>query len=141
MADRPLFIRLNLPSGLEEALESLAREVLRQKPQNIYEFAADHFEELVKKRNECKYYFPSEYSFYHGINLGSIIFLYLVIILMHILIAEGVTSDDIFGIHTELKLPSSKIQSHLAIGDEDNTELESVSGKSKMYFKATIKLL
>jgi len=96
MADRPLFIRLNLPSGLEEALESLAREVLRQKPQNIYEFAADHFEELVKKRNE----------------------------------SEGVTSDDIFGIHTELKLPSSKIQSHLALGDEDNTELESVSGRN-----------
>ena len=68
MADRPLFIRLNLPSGLEEALESLAREVLRQKPQNIYEFAADHFEELVKKRNECKYYHPPEYSFYHRIN-------------------------------------------------------------------------
>ena len=59
---------------------------------------------------------------------------------MHILIAEGVTSDDIFGIHTELKLPSSKIQSHLAIGDEDNTELESVSGKNKMYFKGTKEL-
>ena len=55
MADRPLFIRLNLPSGLEDALESLAREVLRQKPSNIYEFAADHFEELVKRRNECKW--------------------------------------------------------------------------------------
>ena len=67
MADRPLFIRLNLPSGLEEALESLAREVLRQKPQNIYEFAADHFEELVKKRNECKNYFTPKYSYYHGI--------------------------------------------------------------------------
>ena len=57
-------IRLNLPSGLEEALESLAREVLRQKPQNIYEFAADHFEELVKKRNECKYYHTPEHLFY-----------------------------------------------------------------------------
>ena len=51
---------------------------------------------------------------------------------MHVLIAEGVTSDDIFGIHTELKLPSSKIQSHLQIGDDDNTELESVSGKNKL---------
>ena len=56
-------------------------------------------------------------------------------------IAEGVTSDDIFGIHTELKLPSSKIQSHLAIGDEDNTELESVSGKSKIYFESIIELI
>ena len=70
----------------------------------------------------------------------SIMFLYFAIIFMHILIAEGVTSDDIFGIHTELKLPSSKIQSHLAIGDEDNTELESVSGKSKMYFESIIEL-
>ena len=71
---------------------------------------------------------------------SKLLMLHAVLILMHILIAEGVTSDDIFGIHTELKLPSSKIQSHLAIGDEDNTELESVSGKSKMYFKGTIEL-
>ena len=73
--------------------------------------------------------------------IWKLLMLHAVLILMHILIAEGVTSDDIFGIHTELKLPSSKIQSHLAIGDEDNTELESVSGKSKMYFKGTIALL
>ena len=52
VAERPLFIKLNLPDGLEEALEGLAREVLREKPGNIYEFAADYFEELVKKRNE-----------------------------------------------------------------------------------------
>ena len=52
MADRPLFIRLSLPSGLEDTLEGLAREVLRHKPKNIYEFAADHFEELLRKRNE-----------------------------------------------------------------------------------------
>ena len=75
------------------------------------------------------------------LSIDRIIFLYIAIILMHILIAEGVTSDDIFGIHTELKLPSSKIQSHLAIGDEDNTELESVSGKSKMYFESIIELI
>ena len=47
---RPLFIRLTLPDGLEEALEGLAREVLRHKPDNIYEFAADHFEQQLKKR-------------------------------------------------------------------------------------------
>ena len=58
MAERPLFIKLNLPDGLEEALEGLAREVLREKPGNIYEFAADYFEELVKKRNEGIHYFP-----------------------------------------------------------------------------------
>ena len=66
------------------------------------------------------------------LSIGSIKFLYSINILMHVLIAEGVTSDDIFGIHTELKLPSSKIQSHLQIGDDDNTELESVSGKNKL---------
>ena len=45
------------------------------------------------------------------------------------LLAEGISSDDIFGIHTELKLPPQKNQSHLGIGDDDYTELESVSGK------------
>ena len=47
---RPLFIRLTLPDGLEEALEGLAREVLRSQPDNILEFAANHFEQLVKTR-------------------------------------------------------------------------------------------
>jgi Regulatory subunit of type II PKA R-subunit len=37
MADRPLFIRLSLPMGLEDTLEGLAREVLRNKPKNIYQ--------------------------------------------------------------------------------------------------------
>jgi hypothetical protein len=45
------------------------------------------------------------------------------------LTAEGISSDDIFGIHTELKLPPQKTQSHLGLGDDDNTELESISGK------------
>ena len=63
VAERPLFIKLNLPDGLEEALEGLAREVLREKPGNIYEFAADYFEELVKKRNEGIRYFPLFFSF------------------------------------------------------------------------------
>ena len=52
--DKPLFIRLSLPSGLEESLEGLAREVLRSQPKNIYEFAAEHFEELLRKRNKGK---------------------------------------------------------------------------------------
>ena len=56
VTERPLFIRLNLPDGLEEALEGLAREVLREKPGNIYEFAADYFEDLVKKRNKGGYW-------------------------------------------------------------------------------------
>ena len=51
---RPLFIRLTLPDGLEEALEGLAREVLRQQPENICQFAANHFEQILKKRGTVK---------------------------------------------------------------------------------------
>ena len=47
---RPLFIRLTLPDGLEEALEGLSREVLRHKPEDINEFAAEHFDQLLKRR-------------------------------------------------------------------------------------------
>ena len=41
-------------------------------------------------------------------------------------LAEGISNDDIFGIHTELKLPPQK--NHLGLVEDDNTELESVSG-------------
>ena len=50
--ERPLFIRLSLPAGLEESLEGLAREVLRSQPKNLYKFAADHFEAKLKNRNQ-----------------------------------------------------------------------------------------
>ncbi len=49
-AGRPLFIRLSLPPGLEEALEGLAREILRSKTDNILLFAAEYFENLVQIR-------------------------------------------------------------------------------------------
>ena len=60
---RPLFIRLTLPDGLEEALEGLAREVLRSQPDNILEFAANHFEQLVKTRvsTGSKYNYVNNY--------------------------------------------------------------------------------
>ena len=51
MADRPLIIRLRVPCGLEDALEGLAREILRSKPKYMYEFAAQYFERLLRKRN------------------------------------------------------------------------------------------
>ena len=54
MADRPLFIRLSMPSGLEDALEGLAREILRSQPKDMYEFAAQYFEGLLIKRNKGK---------------------------------------------------------------------------------------
>ena len=50
--ERPLFIRLSLPAGLEESLEGLAREVLRAQPKDLHRFAADHFEAKLKIRNQ-----------------------------------------------------------------------------------------
>ena len=52
MADRPLFIRLSMPSGLEDALEGLAREVLRAQPKDMLEFSAEYFEGLLRTRNK-----------------------------------------------------------------------------------------
>jgi hypothetical protein len=54
MADRPLFIRLSMPSGLEDALEGLAREILRSQPKDLYEFSAQYFEGLLRKRHKGK---------------------------------------------------------------------------------------
>ena len=55
MADRPLFIRLSMPSGLEDALEGLAREILRAQPKDLLEFSADYFEGLLRSRNKGNY--------------------------------------------------------------------------------------
>ena len=40
------------PDGLEEFLESLTREVLRQQPEDLHVFAALHFEKLLQKRGQ-----------------------------------------------------------------------------------------
>ena len=55
MADRPLFIRLSMPSGLEDSLEGLAREVLRAQPKDMLEFSAQYFEGLLRTRNKGMY--------------------------------------------------------------------------------------
>ena len=57
MADRPLFIRLSMPSGLEDALEGLAREVLRSQPKDMLEFSAQYFEGLLRSRNKGNFIF------------------------------------------------------------------------------------
>ncbi|XP_054010998.1 uncharacterized protein LOC128893793 [Hylaeus anthracinus] len=41
-----------IPRGLAPAVEGLAREILRHRPQDIYTFAAHHFEQLVKLREK-----------------------------------------------------------------------------------------
>ncbi|XP_076165649.1 uncharacterized protein LOC143145800 [Ptiloglossa arizonensis] len=41
-----------IPRGLAPAVEGLAREILRHRPQDIYTFAARHFEQLIKLREK-----------------------------------------------------------------------------------------
>jgi len=53
------FIAPRVPHGLATVVEGLAREVLRHRPEDIYVFAAHHFEKLLKLREE---YHVKEYS-------------------------------------------------------------------------------
>jgi len=48
-----------VPHGLATVVEGLTREVLRHRPEDIYVFAAHHFEKLLKLREE---YHIEEYS-------------------------------------------------------------------------------
>ena len=49
--------RLRVPNGFQNILEGLAREVLRCQPENIYNFSAAYFEELLRKREGLNKYF------------------------------------------------------------------------------------
>ncbi|EFN74095.1 Sperm surface protein Sp17 [Camponotus floridanus] len=48
-----------VPHGLASVVEGLTREVLRHRPEDIYIFAAHHFEKLLKLREQ---YYTEEYS-------------------------------------------------------------------------------
>lgn len=48
-----------VPHGLAAIVEGLTREVLRHRPEDIYVFAADHFENLLKLR---EHYHAQEYN-------------------------------------------------------------------------------
>lgn len=37
---------LKVPDGLKELMSDISREVLREQPENIYEFIADYLEEM-----------------------------------------------------------------------------------------------
>lgn len=37
---------LKIPDGLKELMSDISREVLREQPENIYEFIADYLEEM-----------------------------------------------------------------------------------------------
>lgn len=41
----------SVPEGMVDLLKGLARNVLREKPENIYEFAAEYFENLLRERD------------------------------------------------------------------------------------------
>uniref|UniRef100_A0A2C9JZ98 RIIa domain-containing protein n=1 Tax=Biomphalaria glabrata TaxID=6526 RepID=A0A2C9JZ98_BIOGL len=44
--------KLRVPKGFQNILEAFAREVLRSQPENIHEFAAAYFENMMKVRTE-----------------------------------------------------------------------------------------
>lgn len=66
------FIAPRVPHGLAAVVEGLTREVLRHRPEDIYVFAAHHFEKLLKLREqyqaeeysgrECNYEFTREFN-------------------------------------------------------------------------------
>lgn len=45
---------LSVPPGLEALMEGLTREVLKHQPKDICAFAANHFEELLKTRENSE---------------------------------------------------------------------------------------
>ena len=42
---------MKIPANLDTVLHRLTREMIRQQPKNIYEFAADFFDRLVDERD------------------------------------------------------------------------------------------
>jgi hypothetical protein len=42
--------KLRVPKGFQNILEGLAREVLRNQPENPFEFGAKYFEQLLRVR-------------------------------------------------------------------------------------------
>lgn len=47
--------RVSVPVGLEELMEGLAKEVLLNKPEDIYLFAAKYFSKLLLLRDKGNY--------------------------------------------------------------------------------------
>lgn len=41
---------LRVPDGLKQLMSDISREVLREQPENIYEFVADYLEEMTLAR-------------------------------------------------------------------------------------------
>ena len=46
--------RLRIPTGFEHILEGLTREVLRDQPEDIIQYAAEYFQRMLEQRiSEC----------------------------------------------------------------------------------------
>lgn len=43
--------KLRIPPGFEHLLEGLAREILREQPKNLIEFAAQYFQNKLQERD------------------------------------------------------------------------------------------
>lgn len=43
--------KLRVPPGFEHLLEGLAREILREQPKNLLEFAAQYFSKKIQERD------------------------------------------------------------------------------------------
>lgn len=54
--------KLRVPPGFEHLLEGLAREILREQPKNLLEFAAQYFRNKLQERD-------GEYGFWHEARL------------------------------------------------------------------------
>ncbi|XP_070547568.1 sperm surface protein Sp17-like isoform X2 [Ptychodera flava] len=54
MATRRPPTKYAVPDGFETLLEGLAKEVLRSQPENIYQFASDYFDSLLRMRESTQ---------------------------------------------------------------------------------------
>ena len=51
-------MKLRVPPGFQNLLEGLAREVLREQPEDIIHFAAQHFKNQLLIRDGTSFLFP-----------------------------------------------------------------------------------
>ena len=47
--------KMKIPDRLDRLMSRLTQEIIRQQPENVYEFAANLFEQLLEERNGGKY--------------------------------------------------------------------------------------
>lgn len=63
-----------VPDGLKELMSDISREVLRDQPENIYEFIADYLEEMEIERERRGGILKNKLNIFCPISLSIIIF-------------------------------------------------------------------